>query len=443
MAKTAEKIIASQSESVALDSIKLYHQNPRVGNVDAIAESLAINGQYRPIVVQRSSNEILTGNHTWKAAKQLGWPTIQVVYVDVDDKAAKRIVLADNRTSDLSSYDADVLAEVLKGLPDAQGTGYTDEAVADLLKGIKAGQDDLVDSILRPQPVDKADIEWGEGDNSVGGDFAGLEDVEAKDLPFFKEDEEINGGFSLKPNPSYEKVGELHIPPLIPSMLMTPDEVPENLLAWAGSASKDWPDPDQWWLYNFGIDSTSGMKDISKVIMSFYCWDHYFEGWWDYPDRYVSKMLNSGIKYAITPDFSQWSDDPRILSLFNLYRNRWLGRYMQEAGIKVIPNISWRFGEQNYIDNYVRPTLPKKLPVVAMQLQTFDKDMSKEDREDLKRLMEHAGQSLDPELTIFYVGKQARPFLEDVKWPGERRIIANRLDALGEQAKNREKKKTF
>jgi ParB-like chromosome segregation protein Spo0J len=73
---------------------------------------LEINKQYRPIVVQKSTNKILAGNHTWLAAQSLGWEEIAVVYVDVDDVAAKRIVLADNRTNDLADYDGQILAEL-------------------------------------------------------------------------------------------------------------------------------------------------------------------------------------------------------------------------------------------------------------------------------------------------------------------------------------------
>ena len=34
-----------------IDSLTPYHQNPRQGDTAAIAESLRVNGQYRPIVV--------------------------------------------------------------------------------------------------------------------------------------------------------------------------------------------------------------------------------------------------------------------------------------------------------------------------------------------------------------------------------------------------------
>lgn len=116
-----------RSEVVSIDSLKPYPLNPRRGNVKAIQDSLSINGQYRPIVIQQSTQFILAGNHTWQAAKNLGWTEIAVSFVDCDDKAAKKIVLADNRTSDLGSFDDSLLLELLEELDGWEGTGYEDE----------------------------------------------------------------------------------------------------------------------------------------------------------------------------------------------------------------------------------------------------------------------------------------------------------------------------
>ena len=109
--------------------LRTYHRNPRVGNVDRIAESLRVNGQYRPVVVNAGThtgraNEVLAGNHTVKAARDLGWEHVAVVTVDVDDDQCARIVAADNRTADLGSYDDRLLAELLSELPNLDGTGY-------------------------------------------------------------------------------------------------------------------------------------------------------------------------------------------------------------------------------------------------------------------------------------------------------------------------------
>ena len=66
----------------------------------------------------------------------LGWKEIAVTFIDVDDEAAARIVLADNRTADLGSYDHVELAEILQTLPAFEGTGYTGEDLDDLMQEV-------------------------------------------------------------------------------------------------------------------------------------------------------------------------------------------------------------------------------------------------------------------------------------------------------------------
>jgi hypothetical protein len=114
--------------------------------IPAIAESLATNGQYRPIVV-RADGEILAGNHTWKAAASLGWTEIAVVRVDVTDEQAARIMLADNRTADLGGYDDAMLLALLQEVQEVDlaltGTGYSAEDL-DLLLGLSDADEPTV-----------------------------------------------------------------------------------------------------------------------------------------------------------------------------------------------------------------------------------------------------------------------------------------------------------
>jgi DNA modification methylase len=120
-------------EHIAIGSLKRFPGNPRRGDVAAIKESLEVNGQYRPIVVNRPTMEVLAGNHTLAAAIELGWKEIAITYVDADPERAKRIVLADNRTNDLAGYDSEALVELLSDLEDFEGTGYAQDDLDELL----------------------------------------------------------------------------------------------------------------------------------------------------------------------------------------------------------------------------------------------------------------------------------------------------------------------
>lgn len=118
-----------------------YPGNARRGDIDSIAESLRAFGQYRPIVVQKSTRHVLAGNHTMAAAKSLGWSQIDVHWLDVDDEKARRIVLADNRHADRGHYDLHDLADLLQAADTLDGTGYADEDLTRLLEQLAAADD--------------------------------------------------------------------------------------------------------------------------------------------------------------------------------------------------------------------------------------------------------------------------------------------------------------
>src|SRR5215210_3891610 len=67
---------ALQTQAVSVADLRPYPANPRRGNVEAIKASLRAHGQYRPIVVNRPTMQVLAGNHTLEAVRQLGWKEI-------------------------------------------------------------------------------------------------------------------------------------------------------------------------------------------------------------------------------------------------------------------------------------------------------------------------------------------------------------------------------
>lgn len=127
---------------VPIDSVQPHPRNPRRGDVAGIAESLEANGQYKPIICQLSTRNILGGNHTYAAAVRKGWTEIAVVFNDVDDEEALRILLSDNRHSDLATYDqfalSELLTETLELTGDLTGTGYMEQELTDLLAELDA-----------------------------------------------------------------------------------------------------------------------------------------------------------------------------------------------------------------------------------------------------------------------------------------------------------------
>lgn len=181
-----------------IESLKPHPDNPRLGDVDAIKESIRVNGWHGAVVTQQSTGFIIAGNHRTQAALELvrgnffPWPdqsaedwekekarwkaelaSLPVHVVACDDDTAKRILLADNRTADRATYDDGKLlrlqAQVLEpeaamqvltdpnSNPDEvmealrviaakpkpgrmRGTGYTGEDVEQLALAMEGGQ---------------------------------------------------------------------------------------------------------------------------------------------------------------------------------------------------------------------------------------------------------------------------------------------------------------
>ena len=49
----------------------------------------------------------------------------------------------------------------------------------------------------------------------------------------------------------------------------------------------------------------------------------------------------SQFTHVMSPDFSTYTDFPKAIQIYNHYRKHWVGAYLQENGVNVIPTISW------------------------------------------------------------------------------------------------------
>lgn len=92
-----------------------------------------------------------------------------------------------------------------------------------------------------------------------------------------------------------------------------------------------------------------GLIPFSKIKSSveyekwihFYEYDQIIERLWNYPDKYLPYLKN--FKGVILPDFSLFEDMPLIMQIYNIFRSRMVGCWLQDNGINVIVNI--RFGD--------------------------------------------------------------------------------------------------
>jgi len=140
----------------AITELVPHPSNPRQGDVGAIIQSIESNGWYGTLVAQISTGHVLAGNHRLQAAIHCGLDRVPVHWVDVDDDTAHRILLADNRTTDLATYDEHALAELLVEMGktgNLDGTGYDGDDLDDLLADLERHGPDA-DEPPTPAPPD-------------------------------------------------------------------------------------------------------------------------------------------------------------------------------------------------------------------------------------------------------------------------------------------------
>lgn len=114
----------------------------------------------------------------------------------------------------------------------------------------------------------------------------------------------------------FEGVGDYDIPEMLPTHINDLKDIPIQG-------------------FNFALKE----KHPENIGVHFFLHDYQFERVWKYPDRYIDVLKK--FAFVLSPDFSPYADMPEVLKIYNVYRNRWCGRYWQEHGIKVIPTVTW------------------------------------------------------------------------------------------------------
>jgi len=147
-------------------SLTPWHRNPR--NNDAAAERLAYtiqeHGWTTPLLVQAKTKRIIGGHTRLKAALKLGMAEVPCMLLDVDDRQADAIAIADNRLGEMAEWDGDELAALLRELEadgaDMAAIGYDESELVALLEALSMpGDDEWGDALGGLPEGDRAPIQ--------------------------------------------------------------------------------------------------------------------------------------------------------------------------------------------------------------------------------------------------------------------------------------------
>jgi hypothetical protein len=171
--------------------------------------------------------------------------------------------------------------------------------------------------------------------------------------------------YALKTLAVFPSSNPLGIPDLLPQLLA---ECPADLETWIGDVSTT---PK---LAIYQNRSTVGL-DKHTAFLSFYTRDYKFDPVWDNTAEIVERWIADGWLAIISPNWSLWSTQPQIQNMYNVFRSRWVARYLQGVGIKVIPDIDW-INIASF--EFSLLGIPEALPCVSIQCQTGLKNKAEE-----------------------------------------------------------------
>lgn len=156
--KSKKKRVEVEKKNVVLEKLEVvylpvgavqpnqYNPNRQSDHdFELLCKSIAEDGFTQPIVVLRSTKEIVDGEHRWRACKALGFEEVPVVLVDMTPEQMRIATLRHNRAR--GSEDASLAGEVLREL---QALGATDWAADSLM------MDDVeIDRLMRDMGEDE------------------------------------------------------------------------------------------------------------------------------------------------------------------------------------------------------------------------------------------------------------------------------------------------
>ena len=125
-------------------SLKPWGRNPRRNDaaIQRVADSIRRFGFGAPIVARRENKTLIAGHTRLKAAKLLGLKRVPVRFLDVTERDAELLALADNKLGEIAEWDDAAVAKILSehSFGDAAFAGWSDKELGDMADAIIDGQ---------------------------------------------------------------------------------------------------------------------------------------------------------------------------------------------------------------------------------------------------------------------------------------------------------------
>lgn len=352
-------------DTLSADKILANPLNWRVhGKAQRAAMKAAFSelGWIQNVVINKRTGRLVDGHMRVELSLEAG-EDVPVTYVDLSEEEEKLALASIDPIGDMASSDKQVLTQLLKDTSSED----TDELIAALARATNIKEDQYIDPSDLPHE--------GFGITEVPAAF-------------------------MTSRAIFSSSNAYDIPDLLPEMLS--DQVPHRI--WGG---KEFGKPDNLSDYLFMKDRIPGEWNPVGAVLGYYVFDDNFEYIWNDAVKSISDLSGRGFSSIIMPDFSVLEDWPFPVRLWNYYRARWVARFWQEIGIRIIPNVIGSYAKD---DSWTVATLPKKVPVLSMQVRTFNQ------HEMMQKLAIRSinvnVEQCSPDAFLLYGGEENRNWIE-------------------------------
>ena len=145
-----------------------------------------------------------------------------------------------------------------------------------------------------------------------------------------------------------------------------------------------------------GFNYCTSDENVRKggKYVHFFLPDHYIERVWNNLDHYEGVF--NAYRGIVQPDFSLYTDMPRVMQMWQHYRRNWVAQYYQNRGIRVLPAPTW--GEEDTFE-WCFEGMPKGS---CLAISTVGMVLNKENRRIFNIGFNAVLEQLEPSQLIIY-----------------------------------------
>lgn len=385
---------------------KNWREHP-VFQQESMQDTLDQIGWIQEIIVNKTTGRLIDGHLRLDLALKNNEPTVPVKYVELTEDEENLALLTFDPIGAMATANLKALQklqkESQKKFDEVVKTEQRPEALETLVNNASTAFNELrlPESFQTPSQL-------------------------AKQLPDDPQSETrlpqkaFDGVYDLQEVVWFELGQVYDIPPTRPDRLA---DCPEPIGTWTTPESI--PDTE-YFLTALGNGNVHGMP-FNKTILCMHVDDGTLEEAWSDTVGFTKSLLRKGYYAVMSPEFSVAIGHPKACRIFNTYRNRYAGRYFQEAGIKIIPtipHIMYKGDEQ-----FLYAGLPKGLPCVSVQMQNHTDNegnkLSEEDQINTYRIsLNTLVSALAPQSLIVYGGPHRDKMIDACKLPKTLHVVS-------------------